>query len=120
MQTHGASDLPLVMGPLDEVRYAGFCHWKGRFSKPERSYLYVVAHRGPVNVKNAQFTTWIHVYRIADGSRAGRPVVYLEAVLNGSSIVHGFTKAHQLIARFDQPPGLAEHLLPSAGDGEAA
>jgi hypothetical protein len=108
------------MGPLDEVRYVGFCHWKRRFSKPERSYVYVVTHRGPVNEKNTQLNTWVHVYRIVDGSGAGRPVVYLEAVLNGSNIVHGLTKAHQLIARFGQPPGLVQDLRPFAADGEAA
>ena len=120
MQRRNTGDLPLITGPLDEVRYVGFCHWKRRFSRPERSHVYVVAHRGLGNEKNDQPSAWTHVYRIVDDSRPGRHVVYLEAVLNGDSIIRGLAKAHHLIATLGELPGFAQSPLPSAAIDNAA
>ena len=111
MQRRNTGDLPLITGPLDEVRYIGFYHWKRRFSRSERSHVYVVAHREPKNDKNAYPSAWTHVYRTVDSSRTGRHIVYLEAVLKGDSIVCGLAKAHQLLAIFGEPPGPVQRTL---------
>jgi hypothetical protein len=93
----------LITGPMDDIHYAGFCRWERCFGKPESSHIYVVAHRGLVTEMNVPLSVWTHVYRVVEDSLTGRPVVYLEAVLTGDSVVRGLAKAYQLVATFGEP-----------------
>jgi len=111
---------PLVTGPLDAILYAVSCQWKRPFSRAEWSHVYVVAHRGSQKKEDAQHDAWTHVYRIVDEGRTGRALVYLEAVLNGDSVVDGLRKAHQLVATFAQTARPARCCLHSGAIDEAA
>jgi hypothetical protein len=120
MQMDSTTVPPLVTGPFDAVRYVDSCQWKRSFSRSEWSHVYVVAHRGSQKKDDTQPDAWIHVYRIVDDSRTRRPLVYLEAVLNGDSVVDGLHKAHQLVATFGQSARPARSCLRSGAIDEAA
>jgi hypothetical protein len=100
MHGHKRTDLPLVTRPCDEIHYVGSCHWKNRFGRSEWSQIYVVAHRQP-HEQDGQGSYWTHIYRIAEDTRGGRPLVYLETVFQGDCMVLGLAVAKQLIGISD-------------------
>jgi hypothetical protein len=100
MHGNRRADLPLVTRPCDEIHYVGSCHWKNRFGRSEWSQIYVVAHRQP-HEQDGQGSNWTHIYRIAEDTRGGRPLVYLETVLQSDCMVRGLAVARQLIGISD-------------------
>ena len=94
------TDLPLVARPCDEIHYVGSCHWKNRFGRSEWSQIYVVVHRRR-HEQDGQGSHWTHIYRLPEDNRGGRPLVYLETVLQGDCIVRGLAVAKQLIGISD-------------------
>ncbi|MBB5690526.1 hypothetical protein GXW77_14195 [Roseomonas alkaliterrae] len=70
-----APDLALLLGPGDEAEFVALADWPARAGRTERSWLYVVLHRG--------HGLWSHAYRVVPDRRPGHLAVFLERAEEG-------------------------------------